>query len=359
MAKLKVRSILIKRKSKIMISYCSAINQAIDEEMEADNSVFVIGGETKMFGSLAGLEEKYGSERVITTPISEDATTGLVLGAALAGLRPIQVHIRVDFLLLAVNQIINMIATATFGSDGKAKCPIVIRAVVGRGWGQGYQHSKALHGLFAQIPGLKVIMPTTPNDAKGMVKQAIRSNSPVICFEHRWLYWQEEELLDDFSGIDYAVPGKIQSGDDVTIIASSWMNVEASLAAKVLSDKHNISVDLFDIRSTDSLNNLADVYDSIRKTGRCLIADNDWLSSGLSGEIVYHIQKNCHGDLTTHIERVGFNDSPCGTARHLEDEFYPDAFDIVKCIEKMLGLIPCALDEYKLFSHETKFKGPF
>lgn len=349
----------MKQESKNLISYCSAINQAINEEMEADQTVFVIGGETKMFGSLAGLQEKFGVDRVITTPISEDATTGLALGAALAGLRPIQVHIRVDFLLLAVNQIINMISPATFGSNGKAKCPIVIRAVVGRGWGQGYQHSKSLHGLFAQIPGLKVIMPTTPNDAKGMIKEAIRSDCPVICFEHRWLYWQEEELLEDFSGIDYGAPGKLRDGSDITVIASSWMNVEASLAATILCEQHDITVDLFDIRSTESLNNMAEVYDSVRKTGTCLIADNDWLRSGLSGEITYYIQKNCQKHLTTHIERVGFKDTPCGTARHFEDEFYPNAFDITRCIEEMLGLTPCDLSKYQLFSHETKFKGPF
>ena len=120
--------------------------------MKADKSVFIIGGETKMFGSLNFLEEKYGKNRVMTTPISEEATTGLILGAALAGMRPIQVHIRVDFMLLAVNQIINMISSAIFGSNGSIRCPLLIRAVVGRGWGQGYQHSKSLHGLFAQIP---------------------------------------------------------------------------------------------------------------------------------------------------------------------------------------------------------------
>ena len=146
--------------------------------MKLDSSIFVIGGETKMFGSLDGLE-KYGKNRVITTPISEEATTGLILGAALSEIS-IQVHIRVDFMLLAVNQIINMISSATFGSDGKMKCPLLIRAVVGRGWGQGYQHSKSLHGLFSQIPGIKIIMPTTPNDAKGMIKNAIKSDSPVI-----------------------------------------------------------------------------------------------------------------------------------------------------------------------------------
>ncbi len=341
------------------ISYCNAINQAIDEEMKADKSVFIIGGETKMFGSLNFLEEKYGKNRVMTTPISEEATTGLILGAALAGMRPIQVHIRVDFMLLAVNQIINMISSAFFGSNGSIRCPLLIRAVVGRGWGQGYQHSKSLHGLFAQIPGLKIIMPTTPNDAKGMLKRAIKDNSPVISFEHRWLYWQEEELKENYDSIDYDSPSKISSGEDVTIIATSWMNVEASMARKILKKNHNVSVELFDLRSTASLNNLSVVYKSINKTGRCIIADNDWLCSGISGEIAFMIQENCFNKLKSPVERVGFKNMPCPTARNLEDYFYPNAFDIVKLVEKMLKLKESSLNNFTLYSHETKFKGPF
>ena len=341
------------------ISYSTAINQAIDEEMKENKTVFVIGGETKMFGSLDGLEKKYGANRVLTTPISEEATTGLVLGAALSGMRPIQVHIRVDFMLLAVNQIINMISSATFGSDGKAKCPLLIRSVVGRGWGQGYQHSKSLHGLFSQIPGLKIIMPSTPSDAKGMIKQAIKNDSPVISFEHRWLYWQEEELRENYDTENYDIPSNIKSGNDVTIISTSWMNVEASMASKILKKNHNISLDLYDLRSSESLNNLSKIFESVSRTGRCIIADNDWLSSGLSGEIAFRIQENCITSLKSPIKRVGFKNMPCPTARNLEDYFYPNAFDIVRVVEDMLNLKKSSLKKFKLYSHETKFKGPF
>lgn len=340
-------------------TYYEAINQAIEEEMKEDKSVFVIGGETKMFGSLDQLEHKFGKNRVITTPISEDATTGLVLGAALADMRPIQVHIRVDFMLLAVNQIINMISSTTFGSNGKSKCPILIRAVVGRGWGQGYQHSKSLHGLFAQIPGLKVIMPTTPNDAKGMIKRAIKDDCPIISFEHRWLYWQEENLKENYDEDDFDFPSKINKGDDLTIVATSWMNVEASMAGKILKKNHDVSIELFDLRSTASLNNLSAIYQSVLKTGRCIIADNDWLCSGLSGEIAFKIQENCLSYLKAPIHRVGFKNMPCPTARNLEDYFYPNAFDIVRIAEMMLDLKKSPLTNYDLYSHETKFKGPF
>lgn len=340
-------------------SYSESIKQAIDEEMKADNSIFVIGGETKMFGSLEGLEKKYGKNRVITTPISEEATTGLILGAALSGMRPIQVHIRVDFMLLAINQIINMISSATFGSNGQMKCPLLIRAVVGRGWGQGYQHSKSLHGLFSQIPGLKIIMPTTPNDAKGMIKQAIRNDAPVISFEHRWLYWQEEKLINDYDDVNYDIPSKLNSGNDLTIIATSWMNVEASMACKILEIKHNISVDLFDFRSTASLNNLSIIFESVKKTGRCLIADNDWLTSGLSGEIAFRIQENCIESMKSPIKRIGFKNIPCPTARNLENYFYPNAFDIVRMVESTIGLKESSLEDFDLYSHEKKFRGPF
>lgn len=341
------------------ISYSRAIKQAIDEEMKLDRSIFVIGGETKMFGSLDGLEDKYGKSRIITTPISEEATTGLILGAALSGMRPIQVHIRVDFMLLAVNQIINMISSATFGSNGKLKCPLLIRAVIGRGWGQGYQHSKSLHGLFSQIPGLRIIMPTTPSDAKGMIKNAIKNDSPVISFEHRWLYWQEEELRKDLDKTNYNFPSKLHSGKDVTIVATSWMNVEASMACKILKRNHGITVDLFDLRSSESLNNLNKIFESVRRTGRCIIADNDWLTSGLSGEIAFRIQENCITFLKSSIKRVGFKNMPCPTARNLENHFYPNAFDIVKIVENMLKLKNSSLEEFTLYSHEIKFKGPF
>ena len=341
-----------------IISYKDAIKEAIQEEMENDSTVFVIGGETKMFGSLNGIKDKFGKSRVITTPISEDATTGLILGAAMTGLRPIQVHIRVDFMLLAVNQIINMISTAKYNSNGNLKVPILIRAVVGRGWGQGFQHSKSLHGLFAQIPGLKVIMPTSPKDVKGMIKKAIRSDGPVICIENRWLYWQEGEIPEEDYTVELNLPECLRKGSDLTIVASSWMNVEAKLASEILYNEHGINVAIFDIKSTD-LSNLDKIYDSVNETRKCIVADNDWLISGLSGEIAYNIHKKCFSSLDLPIERIGFEQVPCPTARELEDVFYPNAFDLVRKSEDMLGLKSCSLESYKLYSHETRFKGPF
>ena len=225
--------------------------------------------------------------------------------------------------------------------------------------GQGYQHSKSLHGLFSQIPGIKIIMPTTPNDAKGMIKNAIKSDSPVISFEHRWLYWQEEELIKDHKDINYDIPSKFNSGKEVTIISTSWMNVEASMASKILKKNHDISLDLFDLRSSECLNNLSIVIESVKKTGRCIIADNDWLTSGLSGEIAFRIQENCITSLKSPIKRVGFKNMPCPTARNLENHFYPNAFDIVRMVEKMLGLDSSPLNDFDLYSHERKFKGPF
>lgn len=340
------------------ITYKDAIREAIDEEMELDSSIFIIGGETKMFGSLEGLDKKYGKSRVITTPISEEATTGLVLGAAMTGMRPIQVHIRVDFMMLAINQIVNMISAASYSASEKINVPILIRAVVGRGWGQGHQHSKSLHGLFAQIPGLRVIMPTTPKDAKGMIKEAIRYNGPTISIENRWLYWQLGEVPEDDFIVNHQYPECMRKGSDLTIIASSWMNVESSMASTILKKEHGVEVEIFDIKST-SLNNLDEIYKSVNKTGRCIIADNDWLVSGLSGEIAFKVQENCLHALKTPLRRIGFKQVPCPTTRVLEDKFYPNAFDILRTSEEMLNLKNCPTSNYSLYSHEVKFKGPF
>ena len=180
------------------LDYCGAIREAMSQEMERDERVFVYGigvpTFSKIFGTTKGLQEKFGPDRCFDTPISEDAMTGFGLGAAIRGLRPIHVHIRVDFMLLATNQLVNMVSNYIYSTGGKLSVPLVVRAVIGRGWGQGAQHSKSLFSNFTHIPGLKVIAPTTPADAKGMLTAAIRDDNPVICFEHRWLYWAEEDV---------------------------------------------------------------------------------------------------------------------------------------------------------------------
>jgi len=340
-----------------MITYAQALNEAIYQEMERDSSVFVYGIENKMFGTLEGIEKKFGQERCFSTPLSEDAMTGFGLGAAINGLRPIHTHIRIDFFLLAMNQLVNMIASYHYGSAGKLNVPLVIRAVVGRGWGQGYQHSKSLQSIFAHIPGLKVIMPTTPYDAKGMLTAAIRDNGPVICIEHRWLYWQEGHVPKDAYEIELGRSQIIRRGTDITIVSTSWMNVEAIKAAEIL-ERRGISVEIIDPRSISPLDHTL-MIESVTKTKRCIVADNDWLHCGLSGEIATRIYEQCFAILLAPIKRIGFAEVPCPTARNLEDYFYPNAETIIRAIEEMLSIEKIDLSNEVFYSHENRFKGPF
>lgn len=339
------------------ITFCDALNEAFHQEMERDTSVFVYGIETKVFGSLQGLQERFGKDRLLVTPLSEDAATGFGLGAAVNGLHPIHVHIRVDFFLLAMNQLMNMIANTHYASAGKVKAPLVIRAVIGRGWGQGFQHSKSLHSMFAHIPGLKVIMPTTPYDAKGLMTAAIRDDNPVISIEHRWLYWQEGVVPKE----PYVVPiGKgnvLRKGKDLTIVATSWMNVEASQAARIL-EKRGVSVEIVDPRTIVPLDEKI-IIDSVKKTGRCLVADIDWLYCGFSAEVAALVSEKCFGTLKQPVVRIGFAPTPVPTTRPLEDVFYPNAKTIVRAVEKMLTLSPTDLSQEEFYSHTKKFKGPF
>src|SRR5256885_13617990 len=170
------------------LTYRDALNEAMTEEMRRDRSVFTygidVGDHKRIFNSTKGLVEEFGPARCFSTPLAEDAMSGFGLGAAINGMRPVHVHMRMDFLLLGMNQLVNMIATHCYGSGGTMKVPMVIRAIIGRGWGQSYQHSKALHSWFAHVPGLKVVMPATPRDAKGMLQAAIRDDNPVVFIEH-------------------------------------------------------------------------------------------------------------------------------------------------------------------------------
>jgi pyruvate/2-oxoglutarate/acetoin dehydrogenase E1 component len=343
------------------INYCEALREAIDQEMERDSSVFIYGigvpDHKKIFGTTAGLLEKYGSDRCFDTPIAEDSMTGFALGAAIKGMRPIHVHIRVDFLLLAMNQLVNMIATHSFASLGNIPVPIVIRAVIGRGWGQGYQHSKSLFSYFTHIPGLKVIAPTTAYDAKGLLTAAIRDNSPVVFLEHRWLYWAEDEVPKDPYTIPIGQGRVLRKGKDITIVATSWMNVEAVHAARILS-AHGIEVEIVDPRTLYPLD-LPLIVESVQKTKYCIVADCDWVSSGYSAEIAALLSEHCFGCLKKPVKRIGFAHTHCPTARHLENAFYPSAETLVRAVEEMLGLSSIDVSSENFYSHELKFKGPF
>ncbi len=343
------------------ISYKQAINEALIQEMERDPSVFVYGigvpDVKRIFGTTENLVEKFGEERCFDTPISEDAMTGFGLGASLNGLRPVHIHERVDFMLLAMNQLANIISSWRYGSAGKMKVPLTIRAVIGRGWGQGFQHSKSMYSVFAHIPGLKVVLPTTAKDAKGLLVSAIRDDNPVIVMEHRWLYYQEEEVPENLFEIPIGLPNILREGKDLTIVAVSWMNVEALKAAEVLK-KRGIEAEIIDPRTIAPFNDEM-IIRSVEKTGRCIVADNDWIDCGFGSEVAARVSEKCFGKLKFPVKRIGFSHIHCPTARHLENEFYPNAEKIIRTAEEMLGLSPADLSEEEFYSYENKFKGPF
>lgn len=344
-------------------TYCDAINEALVEEMERDARVILYGLDVtdhkRIFGSTRNLLEKFGPERCFGTPLSEDAMMGFGLGAAINGLRPIHVHIRVDFLLLAMNQLVNMVSVYRYMSGGKLNVPLVIRAVIGRGWGQSFQHSKSLQSIFTHIPGLKVVMPSTPQDAKGLLKAAIRDENPVVFLEHRWLYFVEGEVSQQ---TDEIIPlGKARTlceGSDYTLVATSWMNVEAKKAAEVLKKHHGVSVEVIDPRTLYPLDSEA-IFKSVQKTKHCLVADYDWVNCGFSAEVAAQVSEHCFGDLKKPVKRLGFAHTPCPSARCLEDQFYPNAMDMIRVVEKDLSLSPIDLSREEFYTYENKFKGPF
>ena len=343
------------------ISYCQALNEAMSQEMERDPNVFVYGisvpDHKRIFGSTAGLLEKFGPERCFDTPLCEDSLTGFGIGAALNGMRPVHVHMRVDFLLLAMNQLANMACSYHYASAGTLKVPMVIRGVIGRGWGQGFQHSKSAYSIFAHIPGLKVVLPTTPRDAKGLLISAIRDDNPVIFIEHRWLYWQEEEVPDEPFTIPLEDANILREGKDITVVATSWVNVEALEASEILG-RRGVSVEIVDPRTIAPFNDEI-IIKSVKKTGHCIVADCDWLNCGFSAEVAARVSEKCFGKLKSPVCRIGLAPTPCPTVRHLENEFYPNAAKIIRAAEEMLGLDAADLSQEQFYSYEHRFKGPF
>lgn len=344
------------------ISYGEAINEATMQEMERDPNVFVYGigvpDHKKIFGTTAGLVEKFGDKRCFDTPLSEDAMTGFALGAALNGMRPIHVHARIDFLLLGINQIANMMASYRYSVRGKLKAPVVIRVVVGRGWGQTFQHSKTMYSAFAHIPGLKVVMPTTPKDAKGLLISSIRDDSPVLFIEHRWLYYATDEVPEEPYTIPLGKSSVLREGKDLTVVATSWMNVEALRAAELLEKRHGVSIEVVDPRTLTPLDD-EPIIESVNKTGHCVIADNDWVHCGFGSEIAARVNEKSFGNLKSPTKRIGFAFTHCPGARELENAFYPNAVDIIRSVEEKLGLPKTDVDSEEFYSYERKFKGPF
>lgn len=347
--------------NKRVITFCEAIREAQIQEMERTPKVFVYGIDVDdhkgTYGSTTGLAERFGNNRCFATPLAEDSLLGFGIGAAINGFRPINVHIRADFMLLAMNQLANIASSFCYGSGGVLKVPIVIRSMIGRGWGQGFQHSKTMHSVFGHIPGLKVVMPTTPYDAKGLLISAIRDDNPVLIFEHRWLYWQEGEVPEALYTEPLGKAKILREGSDVTVVAVSWMNVEAREAARVLA-KRGVSVEIVDPRTIAPLDDET-IAASVLKTGHCIVADYDWIPFGFGAEVAAVVSEKCFGHLKSPVTRIGFAHTPCPTTRPLENVFYPTAEDIIRIIERKLNLETADLSQEQFYNYEHRFKGPF
>lgn len=320
------------------ISYAEAIREAQEQMMEKDRRVFIIGQGVTSFWYVGktcqDLDKKFGEKRVIDTPVSEAAITGAAIGAAIAGSRPVLVHPRLDFMYLALDQIINQAANWHYMFGGKVNVPITIRGIINRGGEQGAQHSQAIQAIFAHIPGLKVVMPATPYDAKGLLISAIQDDNPVIYIDDKWLYDEEGEVPEEI----YTVPiGKgivKKQGKDVTIVAISYMVKEAMEAAEHL-EKEGVSVEVIDIRSVKPLDKKL-LIESVKKTNRLVVADTGWKTGGISGQIAAAVYHNLYQELKAPIEIVALPDVPAPASSSLEKVFYPDKNNIIEAVKKTL-----------------------
>lgn len=349
------------------ISFKQAILEATEQCMAKDPSVYIIGlgvSDPKgIFGTTLGLKAKYGTQRVMDMPVSENSMTGIVIGSALVGMRPIMTHQRMDFMLLSLEQVINNAAKWHYMFGGKIKVPMVIRCIVGWGWGQGPQHSQSLQSLFAHIPGLKVIMPTTAYDAKGLLISSIEDNNPVIFIEHRWLYDVEDEVPEDIYRVPIGRAKTMRFGDNLTIVASSYMSLEALKAAEMLT-QDGISAEVVDIRTLRPMDR-GHIIDSVRKTGRLIVADHAWCCAGVGAEVLATVVEQIALDLKCNPIRLCFPECPAPTSRALANHFYPRSINIVNAARGMFGLPQKTEQQYgvkddlPLDVPNKMFKGPF
>ena len=346
------------------LGYGEAIREAIRQEMEHDSNVILFGMDVDdhkaILGSTEGLQEIYGSERVFSTPLSEDAMTGVAIGAAMAGLRPIHVHIRMDFLPLCANQLINMAAKSHYMFGGAVKVPMVVRSIIGKSWGQGPQHSQSLYSLFAHIPGLIIVAPSNAHDAKGCMISAIRNDNPVLFVEHRMLYYTSAFVQDAPFEQTLGKARVCATGDDITIVGISNMVVEC-LRVREMLEHAGISSEVIDPISLAPLD-METILQSARRTRRLLIVDNAWTSCGMSAEIAARAVESLHPGEHVAVQRMGFAPVTCPTTSSLEKVFYPSPTTISQKAYAMvrpgnLGWKP--RPGQAELAYQKEFKGPF
>jgi len=319
------------------VTYAQAICEAIDEEMARDKNVLILGEDVGILGgnfkTAVGLYQKYGDLRVKDTPISENGFLGMSLGMALTGLRPIVEIMFSDFLLLAADQLLNQIAKIRYMSGGQAKVPLTLRTTIGAGRSSAAQHSQSLHAIMCHVPGLKVVVPSSAADAKGLLKTAIREDNPVLFIEHKMEYNQSYEIPEGEYTIPFGQANILREGKDITVIATSNLALKAVKAADELA-KEGIDVEVIDPRTLIPLDRET-LIASIKKTGRLFLADEGYERVNITSEIVMDLMPDIFYDLDYPPERLCLPNVPLPFSPALEFPLIPDQEKLYKRIKKI------------------------
>lgn len=320
------------------ITYREALREALAEEMARDKSVFLLGEDIGVYGGVysvtKGLLEEFGPQRILDTPLSEAVIAGAAVGAAIIGTRPIAEIMYVDFITFAMDQIVNQAAKARYMSGGNVKVPMVIRTQGGAGRSTAAQHSQSLEAWFMHTPGLRVVMPSTPYDVKGLLKTSVRDDNPVIFIEHKLLYGTKGEVPEKEYTLLFGRASIKRQGDDVTLLAYSRQVLFALEAATELANE-KISVEVIDLRTLNPLD-LHTIVNSVKKTGRVVICEEDCKTGGVGGEICAKIIENAFDHLDAPVIRVAARDIPVPYARDLEAAIIPNAETIIRAAKKIV-----------------------
>jgi pyruvate dehydrogenase E1 component subunit beta len=323
-----------------VMRYREALNAAIREEMQRDESVFIMGEDIGVFQGAfkvtQGLLEEFGEKRVRDTPISEGSFTGVGVGAAMAGLRPIVEIMTINFSLLAFDQIVNHAAAIHYMFGGQAKVPMVIRMPQGAGHQLGPTHSHSLEAMYLHIPGLLVAVPSTAADAKGLLKAAIRDDNPVVFIEHETLYGMRGEVPDDLEPMRFGEAAVRREGGDVTIVGISRMAIIAERAAETLANEHDIDAEVIDPRTLRPLD-LDTILESVKKTNRAVIVEEGWPHGGVGANMAALIQEQAFDWLDAPVQRVTGADVPMPYSKPLEQAAFPHEEHIVEAVRATFG----------------------
>lgn len=326
------------------MTYASAIREGFRHLLSNHPNVFLIGqglwSPWYVGASMTDLDKEFGSARVLDCPISEMATTGAAIGASLCGYRPVIIHPRMDFMILATDQIVNGAAKWRHMLGGHASPSVTFRGIVNRGGEQGAQHSQALHAWYAHVPGLRVVMPATPRDARDLLIASVLSDDPVVYIDDRWLYEQVEEVSPyQPLALKDVGPLVVREGADVTLVGASHATLQCRQAADLLA-KNSIKAEVIDLRVVAPLQ-IEPVVRSVRKTGRLCVVDGSWETCGLAGEVIASVVERVRPDeLRSMPRRVTLPTAPAPTSRVLEASYYPSADSIADVVRSSLAMSP-------------------